>query len=145
MTRLRIAMALLAIALLVVLLDVEAEAATFPPNCGAGILTPVKRSGFLISRVEAECSDEAPIPYFRLNVSLVKRVEPHVWRTRASAIGVTSVVTSYFLIRVAAPCRLGTYRTNGVVEYRFDPSDPWTLAWRAHTYSMTVGRCPSDT
>ena len=142
MTRLR---ALLAIALLVVLLDVEAEAATFPPNCGAGILTPVKRSGFLISRVEADCSDTAPIPYFRLTASLVKRVEPHVWRTRASAIRVTSVVTSYFLIRVAAPCRLGTYRTNGVVEYRFDPSDPWTLAWRANTYSMTVGRCPSDT
>jgi hypothetical protein len=143
MTRLR---ALLAIAILVGLLDVEAEAAaTFPPNCGGGILTPVKRTGFLISRVEAECSDEAPIPYFRLNASLMKRVESHVWRTRASVIGEASTITGFLLVKVAVPCRLGTYRTNGVVKYRFDPSDPWTLAWRAHSPSMTVGRCPSDT
>jgi hypothetical protein len=60
----------------------------------------------------------------------MKRVESHVWCTRASVIGEASTITAFLLVKVAVPCRLGTYR-NGVVEYRFDPSDPWTLAWRA--------------
>jgi hypothetical protein len=147
MTRLRIAVALslVLVALSIGPLDEGAEAArgaagTIPSNCGVGILTPVKHQGLLAAAQEAECN--APIPYFRVNVSLMILVDG-LWRRRASAIGETPVLASPFNVQVAAPCRHGRHRSDGVVKYRFDTSDPWTLMIRWHSPSWFFRWCPS--
>jgi hypothetical protein len=154
MTRLRIALVLSAVMVVTELgsLDVRAEASlpagNFPPNCGAGILTPVKSAGLIIAREEAECDAQGgPVPFFRLRVTLARRVRiGGVWRHVATAIGETPYVTSYYLVKVASPCRPGTYRTKGAVRYRFDTSDPWTIMikeWGSPRDSFR--RCPQDT
>jgi hypothetical protein len=113
-----------------------------PPNCGVGVLTPVKRAGLIVARGEAECSE--PIPHFLLTVILSrKNLEEGVWRRVAAAIGQTPYATSYYLVKVAAPCKRGRYRTIEVVKYRFNTSDPWTLMIRWHSPTARIRLCPS--
>jgi hypothetical protein len=84
------------------------------------------------------------LPYIRLKVTLQKRVERGVWRRRATAIGETPFVTSYYLVKVAHPCRVGVFRTDLTFRYRYDTSDPWTLGIRGfHSPGLSVRFCAS--
>jgi hypothetical protein len=119
-----------------------ASTGSLPQNCGVGALTPKKALGPIKAAGEAEC--QAPFPYIRLRVALQIRVEKGVWRTRATAIGETPFVTSFYLVKVAYPCRLGVFRTNLTFKYRYDTSDAWTLGIRGfHSPGLLVRSCPS--
>jgi hypothetical protein len=151
MRRLRMVVALSAVMVGLMMVPVDegagplalaTTASSFPPNCGGGVLTPVRIHGLLVSRVEAECDDTGPIPYWRLKVTMAIQVEHGVWRDRAAAIGEASAPTTYFLVKTSARCRLAHHRTYGVLEYRFANSDPWTLAWRASSGQL-IQFCPS--
>jgi hypothetical protein len=152
MTRLRIVLVLSALMVVTELgsqggrAEASLPAGSFPPNCGAGFLDPVKSAGLIIGRVEADCDAEGgPVPFFRLRVTLTRRLRiGGVWRHVATAIGETPFVTSYYLLKVATPCTPGTYRTKGAVRYRFDSSDPWTLMVKWGSGRASFRRCPQD-
>jgi hypothetical protein len=119
-----------------------APAGSLPENCGVGALTPTHRHGLITARGEAECTDL--FPYIRLKVGLQIRVESHVWRKQAVAIGETPFVTDYYLVKVAHPCKLGPFRTNVTFKYRYDTGDPWTLAVRGfHSPGTLIRSCAS--
>ena len=148
--RIVVALSAVMVGLIIVPVDEDAGAlslatagSSFPPNCGGGILTPVKIRRLLVSRVEAECNQTGPIPYWRLKVALQQyRANEGIWRNRAIAVGEASVTTEYFLVKTVAGCKRGRHRTHGVLKYRFNISEPWTLAWRANSGRL-VRNCPS--
>jgi hypothetical protein len=115
---------------------------TFPPECGAGVLSPVKVKaiGELVAKAYTECSGGTS-RYLRLAVKLQQKVDG-VWRWRAGAIGEATHLLSRLAVKVSGPCRIGRYRTFSVHSFRQNRTDPWHVGLQWASPLTFVRTCP---